>query len=60
MKIPITGLLTPMQVAAEFNCHLSTVYRMMNNGELNPVEVRGRKRIPESEIARLLAAKPVG
>lgn len=43
------------EFAATFGVNQHTIYRMCNRGELAWVPVGGEKRIPNSELERLLA-----
>ena len=50
-------MLTTEQVAERLQLHIITVQRWLRNGRLNGTKLPGRAgwRIPESEVARLLA-----
>jgi excisionase family DNA binding protein len=38
---------------AKMKCSRPTVYRMMKDGELKYIQIRGERRIPHSEYVRL-------
>lgn len=52
---PVGPAIYTMQETSHFlRCHLSTLYRMMNSGELATLKIRGRRMVKRSEINRIL------
>jgi excisionase family DNA binding protein len=45
---------TITEFCAKMKCSRLTVYRMMKDGELKYIQIRGERRIPHSEYRRLL------
>ena len=52
---PAAEVDTITEFCARMKCSRATVYRMMKDGELRFIQVRGERRIPRSEYARLEA-----
>ena len=48
-------LMKVSEVAAELSCGRSTIYELVNNGELNPVYLGRSVRIPADEVASFVA-----
>jgi excisionase family DNA binding protein len=44
---------TITEFCAKMKCSRPTVYRMMKDGELKYIQIRGERRIPHSEYGRL-------
>jgi excisionase family DNA binding protein len=44
---------TITEFCAKMKCSRPTVYRMMRDGELKYIQIRGERRIPHSEYVRL-------
>jgi len=56
--LPGERLLTPKEVAHLANCHLSAIYRFVNEGKLAAVTVADRQLIAESEAERFIREWP--
>ena len=50
----LQALLTPDEVATALGCGRTYVYELMGKGELRSVKLGRLRRIPHSEIARLV------
>ncbi|HWJ62411.1 MAG TPA: helix-turn-helix domain-containing protein [Acidimicrobiales bacterium] len=48
-------LLTPVEAGSALGLSRSTIYRLLDDGDLHGVRVRGARRIPINELERFVA-----
>ena len=56
--LPGERLLTPKEVAARAECHISAIYGFIRDGKIPAVTVADRLLIAEGEVEKLLKAWP--
>ena len=56
--LPGERLLTPKEVARRTDCHITAIYKFINDGKLAAVVVADRQLIAESEAERFIREWP--
>jgi excisionase family DNA binding protein len=53
---PLPLAFRPLAAAQMLSICKTTLYRMIKDGQITPIEIRGHRRIPRAEIERILGA----